>query len=93
MLIVVERAQTYSFDNIFPEDADQEKVYNDAVKPFVDCVKKGYNCTVFAYGQTGTGKTYTMGSGSQVNVFQILILEENRKYCFFRRVMIIITLE
>ncbi|XP_050297767.1 kinesin-like protein Nod [Anthonomus grandis grandis] len=65
VLAVTDKPQTYHFDNIFPEDADQEKVFNDAVKPFVDFVKKGYNCTVFAYGQTGTGKTYTMGSAYQ----------------------------
>jgi kinesin family member 11 len=30
------------------------------VAPLVEEVLAGYNCTVFAYGQTGTGKTYTM---------------------------------
>ncbi|ENN70965.1 hypothetical protein YQE_12366, partial [Dendroctonus ponderosae] len=65
VLLLPERSQTYQFDNVFLEDADQQKVYNDAVRPLVNLVKLGYNCTVFAYGQTGTGKTYTMGSGSQ----------------------------
>jgi kinesin family protein 3/17 len=36
------------------------KVYNDVVRSVVDSVLEGYNGTVFAYGQTGTGKTYTM---------------------------------
>ncbi|ERL83483.1 hypothetical protein D910_05552 [Dendroctonus ponderosae] len=67
VLLLPERSQTYQFDNVFLEDADQQKVYNDAVRPLVNLVKLGYNCTVFAYGQTGTGKTYTMGSGSQVS--------------------------
>lgn len=39
-------------------------VYSTVVKPMIEEVIKGYNCTVFAYGQTGTGKTYTM-SGMQ----------------------------
>lgn len=30
------------------------------VNPLVEEVLAGYNCTVFAYGQTGTGKTFTM---------------------------------
>lgn len=36
------------------------------VRPLVNYVKDGYNCTVFAYGQTGTGKTYTIGSNVKV---------------------------
>lgn len=31
-----------------------------AIKPIVEEVLEGFNCTIFAYGQTGTGKTYTM---------------------------------
>lgn len=56
----------FAFDNIFDGDSDQETVYQAMVKPLVDRVKAGYNCTIFAYGQTGTGKTYTMGSNPQV---------------------------
>ncbi len=33
------------------------------VAPLIGQVMQGYNCTVFAYGQTGTGKTYTMEGG------------------------------
>jgi hypothetical protein len=33
-------------------------VYDSVVRPVVDEVLQGYNCTVFAYGQTGTGKTH-----------------------------------
>ena len=35
-------------------------MYNATVAPSVNAVLQGYNATVFAYGQTGTGKTYTM---------------------------------
>ena len=35
-------------------------VYKNVVTPLINQVLEGYNCTVFAYGQTGTGKTYTM---------------------------------
>lgn len=38
------------------------------VEPLVHKVKNGYNCTVFAYGQTGTGKTYTIGNYSNTKV-------------------------
>ncbi|KHN80046.1 Kinesin-like protein KIF3A [Toxocara canis] len=50
----------YTFDAVFDETADQLSVYNIAARPIVDNVLKGYNGTILAYGQTGTGKTYTM---------------------------------
>ncbi|KAJ8915833.1 hypothetical protein NQ315_004646 [Exocentrus adspersus] len=65
VLFVLDRSETYHFDNIFTADVDQETVYNKTVKPLVEYVKQGYSCTVFAYGQTGTGKTYTMGTSNQ----------------------------
>lgn len=35
-------------------------VYNRVARPIVENVLEGYNGTIFAYGQTGTGKTFTM---------------------------------
>jgi len=35
-------------------------LYDSAISPIVDEVLEGFNCTIFAYGQTGTGKTHTM---------------------------------
>jgi kinesin family protein 11 len=43
--------------NVFGPDADQGMLYNDVAKPILHQVLQGYNCTIFAYGQTGTGKT------------------------------------
>ena len=46
-------------------------MFDAAIQPFVENVLEGFNCTIFAYGQTGTGKTYTMSgdslSGSAAN--------------------------
>ncbi|PWY94522.1 kinesin related protein 2 [Aspergillus sclerotioniger CBS 115572] len=50
----------YNFDRVFSSAADQRTVYEDTVLPMIDELLLGYNCTIFAYGQTGTGKTYTM---------------------------------
>lgn len=53
----------YSFCNrnqVFGPSAQQKDLYEQAVVPIVNEVLEGFNCTIFAYGQTGTGKTYTM---------------------------------
>lgn len=49
--------RTYAYDLVFGAEADQSMVYQDVVKPMLEEVMMGYNCTLFAYGQTGTGKT------------------------------------
>lgn len=52
---------TYEFDEVLTEFASQKRVYEVVAKPVVESVLEGYNGTVMAYGQTGTGKTYTLG--------------------------------
>ncbi|KAL8921701.1 MAG: hypothetical protein Q9208_005630 [Pyrenodesmia sp. 3 TL-2023] len=52
--------KTYHFDKVFSPAADQAMIFEDVVTPLLDEMLQGYNCTIFAYGQTGTGKTYTM---------------------------------
>lgn len=44
----------------FGQYTTQEQLFETTVVPVIDEVLQGFNCTVFAYGQTGTGKTYTM---------------------------------
>ncbi|XP_069609888.1 kinesin-like protein KIF11 [Ranitomeya imitator] len=52
--------KNYMFDMVFGPSAKQIEVYRSVVCPILDEVIMGYNCTIFAYGQTGTGKTFTM---------------------------------
>ncbi|APA07429.1 hypothetical protein SS1G_12975 [Sclerotinia sclerotiorum 1980 UF-70] len=52
--------KSYHFDKVFSSAADQAMIFDDVVTPILDEMLAGYNCTIFAYGQTGTGKTYTM---------------------------------
>ncbi|XP_043702995.1 kinesin-like protein KIN-UC isoform X2 [Telopea speciosissima] len=54
-------SDSYKFDEVFTESASQKRVYEVVAKPVVESVLNGYNGTVMAYGQTGTGKTYTVG--------------------------------
>ncbi|KAG6503848.1 hypothetical protein ZIOFF_036172 [Zingiber officinale] len=53
--------ESYKFDEVFTQSASQRRVYEAVAKPVVESVLDGYNGTVMAYGQTGTGKTYTVG--------------------------------
>ncbi|XP_032682727.1 kinesin-like protein Klp61F [Odontomachus brunneus] len=50
----------FTFDKVFGPTSKQIDVYDAVVNPLLEEVLAGYNCTVFAYGQTGTGKTFTM---------------------------------
>ncbi|KPJ15498.1 Kinesin-like protein KLP2 [Papilio machaon] len=50
----------FTFDRAFGPNTKQVEVYQEVVSPLIEEVLAGYNCTVFAYGQTGTGKTHTM---------------------------------
>ena len=50
----------FNFDRIFPPSSTQKDIYDFGVKGIIDSVLDGYNGTVLAYGQTSSGKTYTM---------------------------------
>ncbi|ANM64396.1 Armadillo/beta-catenin repeat family protein / kinesin motor family protein [Arabidopsis thaliana] len=54
-------SESYKFDEVFTDTASQKRVYEGVAKPVVEGVLSGYNGTIMAYGQTGTGKTYTVG--------------------------------
>ena len=51
--------KTFEFDRVFPPGSTQEQVFEDTAPLVTSCVD-GYNVCLFAYGQTGAGKTYTM---------------------------------
>lgn len=55
-----EPPKNYYFDNVFDWESSQLDLYVDTARPIVEKVLEGYNGTILAYGQTGTGKTYTM---------------------------------
>ncbi|XP_063836763.1 kinesin-like protein KIF3A [Ostrinia nubilalis] len=60
-----EPPRIYAYDAVFDSNVSQMDIYVQTANPIVEEVLKGYNGTIFAYGQTGTGKTYTMaGSNS-----------------------------
>ncbi|XP_058801745.1 kinesin-like protein KIF3A [Phymastichus coffea] len=55
-----EPLKSFFFDAVFDVTATQVDIYNETARPVIDKVLNGYNGTIFAYGQTGTGKTFTM---------------------------------
>lgn len=52
--------KTFQFDYVYPPGTTQRQVYDETAYPLVESVFEGYNGTIFAYGQTGCGKTFTM---------------------------------
>lgn len=50
----------FTFDAVFSDQSTQRQIYDVCAAPVVQSVLEGYNGTVFAYGQTGAGKTHTM---------------------------------
>ncbi|KAJ6654764.1 hypothetical protein lerEdw1_006627 [Lerista edwardsae] len=54
------QGKPYVFDRVFPPNTTQEQVYHACAMQIVKDVLAGYNGTIFAYGQTSSGKTHTM---------------------------------
>ncbi|KAJ9183076.1 hypothetical protein P3X46_006987 [Hevea brasiliensis] len=67
--------KTFKFDAVFSPQADQADVF-EGTAPFATSVLDGYNACIFAYGQTGTGKTFTMEGTEEARGVNFRILEE-----------------
>ncbi|KAI9833756.1 MAG: Kinesin heavy chain [Sarea resinae] len=61
-----EASGSFTFDRVFDMTSRQSDVFDFSIRPTVDDILNGYNGTVFAYGQTGAGKSYTM-MGSDID--------------------------
>ena len=79
----------FKFDFAFDEKSDQAEIYQCTTANLVKQVINGFNATVFAYGATGTGKTYTMVGGgdnwglmirSISDLFKMINNEKEKKY-------------
>lgn len=61
-------ALTFAFDHAYDEYSTQAELYETTARPVLESCLQGYNATILAYGQTGTGKTYTMDGGEVENL-------------------------
>ncbi|KAK3382459.1 kinesin motor domain-containing protein [Lasiosphaeria ovina] len=69
-------AGDYYYDNVFTTNDDNSRVYDHSAKRLVRRVMEGYHGTVFAYGMTGTGKTFSMqGTASSPGVIPLAITD------------------
>ncbi|XP_018569213.1 kinesin-like protein KIF18A isoform X2 [Anoplophora glabripennis] len=50
----------FMFDKVFSKDSNNEDVFQNSTHSLINSLMDGYNCSVFAYGATGAGKTHTM---------------------------------
>ncbi len=56
--------KSFTYDNVFDENTQQKIFYEECCFNLVENVLEGFNCTIFAYGQTGCGKSWTMQGGN-----------------------------
>ena len=52
--------KVFTFDSVYDSNSEQENIFAEIAFPIIENVLEGYNGTIFAYGQTGTGKTFTI---------------------------------
>uniref|UniRef100_A0A453JL45 Kinesin-like protein n=4 Tax=Aegilops tauschii subsp. strangulata TaxID=200361 RepID=A0A453JL45_AEGTS len=71
----VSSKKVFKFDSVFNPEEDQEKVF-EKTAPFATSVLDGFNVCIFAYGQTGTGKTFTMEGTEGARGVNYRILDE-----------------
>ena len=68
--------QSLAFDYVFDKFESQKQIFNNTTKFLIDGIINGFNATVFAYGATGSGKTYTMLGNEENEGIMPLTLKE-----------------
>ncbi|CAN1163483.1 Kinesin-like protein KIN-7J [Linum perenne] len=73
----------YTFDRVFGHDSNTKQVYEEAAKEVALSVVSGVNASIFAYGQTSSGKTYTMSGITEYamsDIFQYIHQNQEREF-------------
>jgi kinesin family member 18/19 len=73
----VKKKQTMDYDDIHDTDSTNDEIFQSCTKPLVvDWLMNGYNCSVFVYGATGAGKTFTMLGNEETPGITFLTMRE-----------------
>ncbi|CAM8895216.1 unnamed protein product [Rhodiola kirilowii] len=73
----------YTFDRVFGADITTKQVYEEAAKEVTLSVVNGINASIFAYGQTSSGKTYTMSGITEcavADIYDYIDYHQNREF-------------
>ncbi|KAK7862467.1 hypothetical protein R5R35_001369 [Gryllus longicercus] len=66
--------EIFAYDHVFANNSTNMEVFEKVVKPLVNRAVKGFNATIFAYGQTSSGKTHTMlGDQNEAGITQLAV--------------------
>ena len=76
-----EEPHEFTFDHVFPNTTLQSEIFDFAAKPLLNGLFEGINCTLFCYGQTSSGKTFTM-EGIRNNNELMGIIPRSMNYIF-----------
>ncbi|KAI2796745.1 Kinesin- protein 12 [Blomia tropicalis] len=79
--VIASTVRPFAFNVVFEPEATQEEVFeHSGVKRLIDMALDGFACTVFAYGQTSTGKTYTLtGNAFQTEMERMETMSPNKR--------------
>ena len=80
--------EVFSFDQVFNSSANTQEIFQSQVASLIETLLEGFNVTVFAYGQTSSGKTFTMRGSEEapgiipLSIFRIFeIIEQKQRDC------------
>lgn len=67
-VVVTNKSNTrkFTFSGVYGTASRQHHVFEESVSPLLTALMDGFNATILAYGQSGSGKTYTMGTGQVI---------------------------
>lgn len=66
--VVIGQNRSFTFDYVFSTGATQEQIYDGQVRGLIEKFMEGYQVTIMAYGQTSSGKSYSMGTSLDGNL-------------------------
>lgn len=74
--------KTFKFNRVFDQNSSQLEVFEETAVPLINHCLQGYHGVYFVYGQTGTGKTHTMGIIDKINSYSEGVVPNTLKYLF-----------